>query len=437
MKHLLTSIILIINFQLWVAGQELLTLDAAIQTGLQNNYNILIARNNNTIAQNNNNKGNAGFLPRLNANGGYTYTNNDSQLEFFSGDEQKRSGASNNSFRAGAALTWTAFDGFAMYATRDRLMLTEQRSQSLIEKEIHDLVTQIQNAYLILVRLHQQMVIFEESIILDLAIKKLAEDKLQLGSATELEVLQTTNQLNADSSAYLNIKDQIVQAQITLNRLMNTDLNSRYSVSSTWSPVILPESSEMISLALEQNHEIQLLGYDEKIALAQIREARAALYPSLDVNLGYNYSFSKAEAGFLLSAQTYGPTFGITLNYDIFQGKNLKKEIHSAELYNHNIQLTKKNIEADIKSQISLLYQEYLALLDLQELEKRNVITSEKNANLAGELYRLGRATDFEVREAILNLQRVRDRLSDVQYRQKSAEIQLKSLAGIPLYEPQ
>ncbi len=434
MRIFVIHIILVLSL-LQVSSQENLTLETAIQTGLQNNYDILIARNNVSIAENSNTKGNAGFLPRLNTTGGYTYTISNSQLEFFSGDEQKRSGASNNSLRLGADLTWTAFDGFQMFAIRDRLNLEEQRSQYFIEKEMHDLVTQIQNAYVIVIRLQQQKSIIEESIGLDQATKKLAEDKLRLGTGTELEVLQTTNQLNADSSALLNLTDQIIQSQITLNRLMNVDPDYRFTVSIAWDPVLLPALAELTSLAIAQNYEIQLLDYDEKIALLQIKEARSALYPTIDFNAGFDYNFSKAEAGFLLSNRTFGPNFGISFNYDLFTGRNLKKDVQSAELFQENIQLSKQSVEADIKSQMALQYQDYLALMELYELESRNVVTAERNITLASELYRLGRATDLAVREAILALQQVKDRQSDVQYRQKAAEIQLKSLAGIPMWE--
>jgi outer membrane protein TolC len=83
---------------------------------------------------------------------------------------------------------------------------------------------------------------------------------------------------------------------------------------------------------------------------------------------------------------------------------------------------------------MAILYQQYQNLSNLLTLERKNLDTAQRNTALAEELYRSGRATSFEVREAILAETLVRDRLSDVQFRQKLAEIDLKSLAGIPLY---
>ncbi|MEM8569242.1 MAG: TolC family protein, partial [Bacteroidota bacterium] len=44
-------------------GQEIMTLESAIDLALENNYGIKIARSNQKIAENNSTLGNAGFLP--------------------------------------------------------------------------------------------------------------------------------------------------------------------------------------------------------------------------------------------------------------------------------------------------------------------------------------------------------------------------------------
>jgi outer membrane protein TolC len=197
---------------------------------------------------------------------------------------------------------------------------------------------------------------------------------------------------------------------------------------------ILPTLEELTELALRQNFQIKLLNVDEQIALAQIKEVRSGLYPSVNILAGYDFNWSRAEAGFLVSNRSFGPSIGISTTYDLFPGRNLKKDIANAELIQKNIQLDKLDLEANIKADLALLYQQYQALGNLLQVESRSLATAEKNTALAEELYRSGRATSFEVREAILEETRVRDRLSDVQFRQKLAEIQLKSVAGIPLY---
>jgi outer membrane protein len=50
------------------------------------------------------------------------------------------------------------------------------------------------------------------------------------------------------------------------------------------------------------------------------------------VNLGYNYAKSEAEAGFLLSRQSSGITYGVSASWNIFDGLNLNRQIQNARI---------------------------------------------------------------------------------------------------------
>ena len=54
-------------------AQETLTKEEAVNLALENNYGILIAKNNVKIAENNASIFNSGFLPKVTANAGVNY----------------------------------------------------------------------------------------------------------------------------------------------------------------------------------------------------------------------------------------------------------------------------------------------------------------------------------------------------------------------------
>ncbi len=321
-----------------------------------------------------------------------------------------------------------------MFAAKDRLDLQEQRSYLFTQRSMQDLVSQIQTAYMQLIRIRQQMEIIEQSIELNQSLKNLAAEKLKLGATTELELLQTTNLLNADSSALLNLNNQLAQAKTGLNRLMGVTPDMAFEVPLQLTEEVLPTREELIQLATRQNYDLRLLQYDEQIALAQIKEVRSALFPEVNLNAGFNYNYSKAEVGFLLSNRSFGPTVGISATYNLFPGRNIKKDIANVAIIKENIDYTKAQTELNMQADILQLYQQYEALVELQALEIRNVETAQRGTTLARQLYQAGKTTNFEVREAILTEIRVKDRLSDIYFRKKLAEIQLKATAGIPLY---
>lgn len=435
MKQLILTILIFgaiatVNAQ----SKNILSLENAINIGLQNSYGIKIARNNEAINTNLNTYGNAGFLPSAIASGSAGYTSNNTNQRFFSGDEQTGRGVGNTNARAGLELVWTAFDGYRMFAAKERLDLTEQRSQAFTASAMQDLATQIQNVYFTVIRIKQQIEIQEQAIELNTALRDLAANKVKIGTGTSLEVLQTTNRVNADSSALLNLFDQLRQTKISLNLLMGQNPEITFDVPAEMPATILPKLEELTNIALAQNYDIKLLQYDEQIALAQIKEERAALYPTVNLTAGYNFNFSRAEVGFLLSNRTFGPTVGINATYNLFPGRDIRRDIDNARLIKENIVLNQEDTKRTLRSDLAILYQEYAALQKQLDLEVRNLQTADTNVKLSQQLYQSGRATNFDVREAILAETQIKDRISDVQYRQKLIEVQLKSIAGIPLF---
>ncbi|MEM9848551.1 MAG: TolC family protein, partial [Bacteroidota bacterium] len=362
------------------------------------------------------------------------YTNSNTAQRFFSGDEQMGRGVGNTNARASIELVWTAFDGYRMFAAKERLELQAQRSQAFTASAMQDLATQIQNVYFTAIRIRQQIDIQEQAIELNVALRDLAANKVKIGTGTSLEVLQTTTRVNADSSLLLNLFDQLRQTKISLNLLMGQAANIEFTVPPEMPETLLPQLTELTKIAIAQNYNIRLLQYDEQIALAQIKEERAALYPNLNLTAGYNYNFSRAEVGFLLSNRTFGPAVGINATYNLFPGRDVRKDIDNARLLKENVALNRTDAERTLRADLALLYQEYSALQNQLDLEQRTLQTGSTNTQLAQQLYRSGRATNFDVREAILAETQIKDRISDVRYRQKLIEVELKSVAGIPLF---
>ncbi|MCB0656628.1 MAG: TolC family protein [Saprospiraceae bacterium] len=418
----------------WAFGQPVLRMDEAVRIALENNFQVQILRNNETIAANSNTYGNAGYLPRVSTTGTVSYSSNNTNQKFFSGDTRTGVGAGNTSARGALEATWTAFDGFRMFATKERLETLESRSHIVTEQEMHGIATDVQLAYYELVRIQQQISITKSSIELNQSLRDLASGRLRLGAGTELEVLQATNAVNADSSALLTREDQLDQAKMAFNLLLGREAGIAFSVPEVIEPVALPALDALTQQAMDRNYQLSLLNMDERLAALSIKEAKADLYPRLNLNLGYTFSYSRAEVGFLLSNRTFGPTGGVTLTYDLFTGRNLKKDIANANLFQENIKLSRQDITLNIRSTMAQLFQQYQGLLQVRELELKNVETATRNTELARQLYQAGRATDYAVREAILQETQVRDRLSDYSFRMKMAELHMKSLAGMPMF---
>ena len=100
---------------LMVTAQTPLTLEDAIRTGLLNNYQIRLVKNDSAINAKNATAGAAGMLPTLSMNGLATQSTNNLNQKFSTGLEVQRNGVGSGNINGNIALNWTLFDGFKMF----------------------------------------------------------------------------------------------------------------------------------------------------------------------------------------------------------------------------------------------------------------------------------------------------------------------------------
>ena len=125
MNTIRQKIFLIFLCNLWfcsIYGQRLLTLEEAVATALQNNYDIQIAKNDSLVAAIDYSYRNAVFLPSVNANTAATFNNNNQRQTLADGSERKSNNIRSNNIQASVGLDWVLFDGLRMLPRATRLL---------------------------------------------------------------------------------------------------------------------------------------------------------------------------------------------------------------------------------------------------------------------------------------------------------------------------
>src|SRR5262245_7836120 len=112
-------------------GQNTLTLETAVNTALQNNYSITIARNENEIDALNYTTAKNAVFPTVNFTGSDIQEFNSINQQYSNGNEVNKAGTSSNILTAGLSATLPLFNGFKLYATKNRLeqLLAEGENQ--------------------------------------------------------------------------------------------------------------------------------------------------------------------------------------------------------------------------------------------------------------------------------------------------------------------
>ena len=430
MTHFKIVVTVFLSFISVLQAQSLLTEADAIQTGLENNFNIRLQRANVEIAANNNTLGNAGFLPQVSVNAGQNYSITDSKQEFLTGQVNDRSGAKADAFSAAAELSWTLFDGLQMFTRADILAALEEQSELELLLTVENNIFDILSTYYSLVQLDRQKEVIQKTLAVDQERLQLAAQMLAIGAGSRLELLQAEVDRNADSALLLNIENEITQRKTSLNNLLGRSPEIQFTVSDSFA--INPALSKAVLLEkmLTQNTSLRLSKRDVYLSELSLKAIKGRKAPNLDFNLGYTFNDQNSEAGFLKTSQTNGLTYGVRASMDLFDGLNLRRETQNAKIQLESSKLNLEALENEMKTTLHQQFESYKNKLQMLQMESHNVLAARENLIIATERYQLGDLSGIEFREAQRNFVSAESRLLNSRLQVKLSETSLLQLSG-------
>lgn len=429
MKRIMTLLFTLILGASAIA-QEGLSLEQAIQRGLENNFDIRLARKDMAIAANNATPGNAGMLPIIDLRGGANGAVIDTRQEFITGQSQEVSNASTFTYQGGAYLGWRIFDGFAMFATLDRLRELQNLGELQVVMAMLNSVADIQALYARMVQLQAGMEVYEEAIELTQERLRIANHRLELGSGSRLEVLQAQVDYNADRNALLAQKDVLNQTRIALNEAMMERPDQVWMATDSLILDPMPDYAALRQALSNQNPELKMAMARYDISRMQEREAKAMRLPVVDIGTSYRYSKFQSEAGFLLSNRANGVYYEITASIPLYMGRNVQRQITNARIGAERAALEQEALAFRMEGRLAALYASYQAQVEMMELEQQNLGAARENLDVALDSYDLGNISALELREIQQNFILAQNRLLNAQYMAKLAEIEVFTLTG-------
>ncbi|MDX2286291.1 MAG: TolC family protein [Bacteroidia bacterium] len=407
-----------------------LRLEDALSIGLESSYGIRIARQTEALAEVSNTPGAAGMLPTAAFAATQSLATNNTQLKFFSGDERSVNGATTVNFNANVQLNWTLFDGMAMFVRRDRLAESAALQSVQTQREVAAAAYGITLAFYNVVIQQELYRVLEQNLTLSADRRQLAAGRLRVGAGSELALLQARVDFNTDSSALLRQELALTQSKARLNRLLLYDPGAPLEVQPG---VPLDQTLSLDTLEAEimsQNPELLAARANIRLSELAVREARADLLPSLNLNATLNFTRFTTEAGVLQSNRSYGPSAALVLSYPIFSAGARRRAIEGAAIGAEQASLRYESLRADLQSDLYLQYEAYRAALELIAIEAASLEIARSNAAITAGKYRLGAANELEVRQAQVNLVAAENRLLSARYTAKLAETDLRFLAG-------
>jgi outer membrane protein, adhesin transport system len=431
-KRLLLLSLSILSLSLIAKSQNVLGLKECISLGLEKNFSILVARNNETISKNNFTPGNAGYLPTLDLNGRYGGTVNNTTQNLTDGTMNTSSGVNNTSATAGASLGWTIFDGFNVRTTYKKLNELKQLGSLNTQLQVENLISEIIAGYYNYIQQVQTLDNLDYALTLSRERLRIDKDRYILGSSSKLQVLQSQVYLNADSSKLSRQGEVVRAAQIRLNELMAAEnLGSQFQSADSIievDEILLYE--KLYDATMAGNTSLLIASKNKTVSEYDYKIISSRTYPYLNLSTGYTYNLNTYSTGTVKNQTTDGLNYGLTLGVNIFDGFNQRRNIANSNIEVQNKELKYLEIEQGIKADLITIYNVYSNNLRLIKLEEQNLQTATENLDIALERYKLGSLSGIDLREVQKSLLDAKDRLLAIQYQTKLAEISLKLISG-------
>lgn len=415
-------------------GTTLLQPEEAVRLALENNPSQAIVEENALLARKNYELAKGAFLPVLSADASKTWSRQNSELTFNSGEQVSRDNAASSVLNAGLDAEWMVFDGLGMFHAYDRLRLLLEASRYDVEQAKNALAAQVLATYYQVVVQRERVEILKETLPVSVERRRLARDRYELGKSSKMELLAAQVDFNTDSAALLTQQQLLEQLQHTFNQLLGRNPQEDLSLADTLTQGEIALAALPEPAMLNQNPGLQAAQIQQQAAKRWLAVQKAQRWPTLSAIAGYNYVNSEAEVGVLQLNRTTGLTYGLTARWSLFNRFMVRQQIQQAAIQEkvavHN--LNELNLE------LQTAYADALTAYRLQqvqaELAQESLEVARQNASLALDRYRLGVSTFLELRVAQQNALQAGLRVLDALYAIKLTEINLKRLTGqLPL----
>ena len=412
-----------------------LSLRAAVQITMNNNYDIQIAKNNIRIAENNAGVLNSGYLPLLQGSASGKYNNSNTDLTFSNGESVTRSGAVSKSYNASLGLNYRLFDGMNRHYNYQVLKadysLSELQARAVIENTLIGLI----RSYYEVANLTSRIENIKRTMNISRVRYKYVKDQHFYGQSTQLDMLNSEVDLNNDSINFINTRRELELAQNNLNVVLGLQMDYFFKVDTLISFVPDITKSDILRNAINRNVDYLIAQQNRDISDLLIKQSKSGYVPAIDLNGSYSVNGLSNDIGTLLKQNTNGFSTGISLNWNIFDGGRTRtKELNARiALENTNQQLARSRIE--LERQVADAWSNYSNALFVLKAEEKNRETNRLNFSRSGEMYRLGQISSIDFRKAQVDLEDSINRYNQALYFAKVAELDLMKLAGLFLDE--
>lgn len=414
-----------------IQAQDLLSKSEALQIVMENNFDVLLGKEQLKVAETNTEIFNSGYLPTLSGNAGINYNIDNVEAQFQDGRVTEIDGAKSNSRTAGLAMNYVLFNGFNRKYNMDRNRELLNRSQLSLRATLEGTVLTLFSTYYQVAQSQQNVSNLEETLRISKERLTRAEYGYDYGRSSRLDVSNAQVDVNTDSINLLNARQVLQNTKRDLNFILGRDANTSFEIDTTVSFSNIVEKEFFFESMQQDNVQLMIGRSDINVNRAATRVAQSNYYPTVSLNGGWNYRLgNNNSASFLATSTSTGFTYGASLGWNIFDGGFTKTNTEVAKINENISTVSLSQLATDLKVQFENAWGDYQNKLFVVRAQESNLQTNRMNFDRSVEQYKLGRINSIDFRNAQRNLLLAEVGLTQAKFDAKRAELLLFQLAG-------
>jgi outer membrane protein TolC len=364
------------------------------------------------------------MLPNIDAVGGITGSVQDTKTKFATGDEQNVKGAGAFGLNAAVQLDWVLFDGMRMFINKRRLEALQYSGEIALKRQIQQTVANVIYTYADVVRQKQKLIAIDTALTLAKTRMDISRKKFEVGTSAKTDYLQAQVDYNASRSDFLQQEAQLRSAKDSLMILLGRNQFADFEVQDSLS-LNKNLSFSMQENWLADNFDYQLALQNKNLSEYDLKLARGAQLPQVNLFAAYSFTRNQNAAGFSLFNRNLGPEAGLNFRVPLFEGLNLQREkkIARQEVFRKDLLL--EQIAVALAGSYRSQWRNYDNALKTLSLEQENLDYARENVMIQQARFRVGVAGTLEMREAENSYVAALTRLVEAAYAVKIAGTKL------------
>ncbi|TKJ41465.1 hypothetical protein CEE37_02575 [candidate division LCP-89 bacterium B3_LCP] len=230
----------------------------------------------------------------------------------------------------------------------------------------------------------------------------LAQARYEVGSVTELDVLQAEIDVGNQENAVIEAENSLKLAREELNRVLGIDLNSEYSLAEEFS--IFNPDFDLVTLsaqAVTARPDFLVYQKQEIYSNNSVKINRGEFLPDLSASFSHTRSQNSGkDMDFTLNPRNKNTSLSLTLSWNLFSGFADEANYQGSRVALRNAQFDRKKQEQLIDQEVRQAYYNLVQTYEQSRVTEKNRELASRQLALERERYRLGASSQLNLRIA-------------------------------------